>query len=140
MSCPDPDFPRTGTMICFQPHTCETLPDQPDHSCPISPVSLKKFFIAYKVEMPKSKKKSQENIVFGNLEQAMPEGFRNLSRFARSGFGGRSEADRCRSAPPDHRSRCGLEGRSPLPDHTSRSPRRSGQANDAPIRGQLSSR
>ena len=30
----------------------------------------------------------------------MPEGFRNLSRFARSGFGGRNEADRCRSAPP----------------------------------------
>ena len=37
---------------------------------------------------------------------------------------------------PYHRSRCGLEGRSPLPDHTSRSPRRSGQANDAPIRVQ----
>ena len=41
--------------------------------------------------------------------------------------------------PPDHSSRRGLEGRSPLPDHVSRSPRRSGQANDAPIRGQLSS-
>ena len=50
-------------------------------------------------------------------------------------FGGRNEADRCRSPPSDHRSHCGLEGRSPLPDHTSRSPRRSGQANNAPIQG-----
>ena len=40
----------------------------------------------------------------------MPEGLRNLSRFARSGFGGRNEANRCRSPPSDHRSRCGLEG------------------------------
>ena len=44
--------------------------------------------------------KSQENVVFGNQEQAIPEGFRNLSRSARSGFGGRNEADRCRSPPP----------------------------------------
>ena len=65
-------------------------------------------------------------IVLGNLEQATPEGFRNLSRFARSGCGGRSETDRCRSAPPpDHRSRCGLEGRSPP---------RSYVPNSAPIR------
>ena len=55
--------------------------------------------------------KSRENMVLGSLEQAIPEGFRNLSRFARSGFGGQNEADRCRSPPPDHRSRCGLEGR-----------------------------
>ena len=47
-----------------------------------------------------NRQKSQENIVLGNLEQAIPEGFRNLSRFARSGFGGRNEADRCRSPPP----------------------------------------
>ena len=73
----------------------------------------------------------------GSQKQAIPEGFRNLSCFARSGFRGQNEPDRCRSPPPDHRSRCWLEGRLPHPDTTSRSPRRSGQANDAPIRGQL---
>ena len=79
--------------------------------------------------------KSRENMVLGSLEQAMPECFWNLSRFARSGLGGQNEAGRCRSPPPaDHRSRCGLEGRLTHPDPTSRSPRQSGQANDAPIR------
>ena len=36
----------------------------------------------------------------GPQKQAIPEGFRNLSRFAHSGFGGQNEADRCRSPPP----------------------------------------
>ena len=38
---------------------------------------------------------------------------------------------------PDHPSRCSLGGRSPLPDHTSGSPRRSGQEKDAPIKVEL---
>ena len=125
-------------LIWFQPHPCETLPDQPDHSCPISTVSLEYFhhsrpgWNAISAKIPKK-------MVLGSLEHAIPEGFRNLSRFARSSFGGQNKGDRCRSPPPPphHRSRCGSEGRSPLPDPTSRSPRRSGQANDAPIRWQL---
>ena len=46
-----------------------------------------------------NRQKSQKNIILGNVEQPITEGFRNLSRFARSGFGGRNEADRCRSTP-----------------------------------------
>ena len=54
------------------------------------------FIIADQAEMP-NRQKSREKMVIGSLEQAIPEGFRNLSRFARSGFGGQNEADRCRS-------------------------------------------
>ena len=36
----------------------------------------------------------------GSQKQAIPEDFRNLSCFARSGFRGQNEAHRCRSPPP----------------------------------------
>ena len=44
--------------------------------------------------------KSRVNMVLGSLEQAIPEGIRNLSRSVRSGIGGQNEAGRCRSPPP----------------------------------------
>ena len=75
-----------------------TLPDQPDHRCLISPVSLfhhsRPLVTRLKCQIGK---KSQEKTVLGNLEQAISEGFWTLSGFACSGL-----------------SRCGLEGRSPL--------------------------
>ena len=86
-------------LIWFQPHPCETLPDQPDHSCPISTVSLEYCYHsrpgwnAISAKIPKK-------MVLGSLEHAIPEGFRNLSRFARSSFGGQNKGDRCRSPPP----------------------------------------
>ena len=48
-------------------------------------------------------------------------------------------ADADQASPPDHRSGCCFEGRSPHADHCSRSPPRSGPAKDAPIRIQPSS-
>ena len=42
----------------------------------------------------------RDHSMAGSQKQAIPEGFRNLSCFARSGFRGQNEADRCRSQPP----------------------------------------
>ena len=82
---------------------------------------------------------SQENMVLGSLEQAIPEGSETCPDFP-------VQVSEVKMKPTDadHHPliivlaavwRADL----PLPDHTSRSPRRSGQANDAPIRGQLRS-
>ena len=112
-----PDHDQTADLIWFQPHPCETLPDQPDHSCPISTVSVKYFHHSIPGWNAKSATIPRKyGIRESGLEHAIPEGFRNLSRFARSGFGGQNKGDRCRYAdhppppPPDHRSRCGFGG------------------------------
>ena len=70
----------------------------------------------------------------------LAEGFWTLSRFARSGFGGRNEDARCRSPPPPSTSsRCGLEGRSPPRSYfpiAALIRESTGKASDTPIRGQ----
>ena len=103
------------------------LPDQPR-------LPQKYFIIADQAEMP-----NQENPKkYGIREpgaQKVSEPCPDLPIQASEVKMKPTDADH--TPPSDHRSCCSLEGRSPLPDHTSRSPRRSVQANNAPIRGQL---
>ena len=90
--------PITIRLICFQYHPCETLPDQPDHRCPISPVSLKMYHYSRPGWNAKSGKIPRKYRVREPGASHIRR-FWTLSGFARSGFGGR-KAHRCRSPPP----------------------------------------
>ena len=66
----DPHPDRTDHDEAHLPPT-PYLPDQPDHPCPISLVIF--LIIADQTDMI-NRGKSKENIVLGNLEQAISEG------------------------------------------------------------------
>ena len=95
------------------------------------------FIIADQAEMP-HRQKSQEKSYLGTWSRPYQKVSETCSILPVQVSKVEMKPTDADPPPPDHGSHCGLEGRSPLPDHTSQSPRRSGQANDAPIRGQLS--
>ena len=94
-------------LIWFQPHPCETLPDQPDHSCLISTVSVEYFHHIIPGWNVKSALIPRKYGI-RKVSETCPDLPVQVSKV-------KIKATDADPTPPDHRSRCGSEDRSLLP-------------------------
>ena len=121
--------PITIMLICLQQHPCWISPITPTRS------SLSHFFSSQHTRLKCEIGKRHPPKIY---EGTWISRFLNLGRIRMIRWCSTWSRPMQITPPPDRQSHCGFEGRSPLAEHTSRSPRQSRQAKDAPIRAQLS--